>query len=149
MEKRKKRRMFLNGKICILIKKFAKYVHLALFYVLDYSGVFYMHIEKWKNKTKKNQKSAKKRSFGGGMLRTLRTSPQLLSFFTPSLRKDTHKKRVFCSRTPRVLPSLHLLPYTNGLVVHATFFFSLIIAWNGFGQFFLFLLNFLAKTAGF
>ena len=32
-------------------------------------------------------------------------------------------------------------PYTNGLVVHATFFsffFSLIIAWNGFWQFFLF-----------
>ena len=66
MEKRKKRRMFLNGKICILIKKFAKYVHLALFYVLDYSGVFYMHIEKWKNQTKKKSKVRKKTIVWGG-----------------------------------------------------------------------------------
>ena len=36
-------------RICILMKIFAKYVPLNLFYVLDYSGYFDMHIEKlWK-----------------------------------------------------------------------------------------------------
>ena len=29
-----------------LMKKFVKYVHLDLFYILDYSGSFDMHIEK-------------------------------------------------------------------------------------------------------
>ena len=51
------------------------------------------------------------------------------------LREDTHKKSVFLVVEPlRVYP-----PYTNVLVVHATFFFnffSLIIAWNGFWHFF-------------
>ena len=40
--------MFWNEKLCILMKKFAKYVH------LDYSGSFDMHIEKWK----KNEKNS-------------------------------------------------------------------------------------------
>ena len=46
-------------KNCILMKKFAKYVHMDLFYVLVYSGPFDMHIEKI-------QKSAKKTLNGGG-----------------------------------------------------------------------------------
>ena len=41
------------------MKKFAKYVHMDLFYVLVYSGPFDMHIEKI-------QKSTKKTLNGGG-----------------------------------------------------------------------------------
>ena len=51
------------------------------------------------------------------------------------LREDTHKKVAFLVVGPlRVYPL-----YTNGLVVNATFFlvfFSVIIDWNGFWQFF-------------
>ena len=42
------------------MKKFAKYVHMDLFYVLVYSGPFDMHIEKI-------QKSTKKTLNGGGV----------------------------------------------------------------------------------
>ena len=59
--------------------------------------------------------------------------------------RHTWKKCLFLVVGPlRVYPL-----YTNGLVVHATFFlfFCLIIAWN-FDNFFLFLPNFWAKTAG-
>ena len=62
------------------------------------------------------------------------------------IREDTHKKGVFLV----VGPLRFYLPYTNGLMVlppFFSFFFSLIIAWNGFWQFFLFLPNFWAKTA--
>ena len=44
--KRKRCRMFWNGKICILLKTFVKYIHLGLFYVLDYSGSFDICISK-------------------------------------------------------------------------------------------------------
>ena len=37
---------FLKRKIYILMKKFAKYVPFDLFYVLYYSGSFYMNIGK-------------------------------------------------------------------------------------------------------
>ena len=50
--KRKRCRIVCNGKICILMKKFAKYVHLDLFYVLDYSGSFIKKIKKKIKKTK-------------------------------------------------------------------------------------------------
>ena len=43
------------------MKKLAKYVcSFGPVYVLDYSGFYDMHIEKWVKKKKKNQKSAKK-----------------------------------------------------------------------------------------
>ena len=80
--KKKKCRMFWNGKICILMKKLAKYVHFDLFYVLDYSGSFDMHI-KYEKKTILFQTSAKNRvlSYKGGGLRTLRTGPQRIPVF--------------------------------------------------------------------
>ena len=61
------------------------------------------------------------------------------------IREDTHKKVFFLV----VGPLRFYLPYTNGLMVLPPFFlfFSLIIAWNGFWQFFLFLPNFWAKPA--
>ena len=52
----------------------------------------------------------------------------------------THIKK---GLTTKFLPSLH-----QWLSVPCHFFFSLIMAWNGFWQFFLFLPNFCAKTAG-
>ena len=69
-------------------------------------------------------------------------------YFLYTVSEDTHKKRVFLV----VGPLRFTLPTLSGLVVHATFFiffyfFSLIIAWNGFWIFFLH--NFWARTAGF
>ena len=40
-KKRKRCRMFWNGKICLLMKTFAKYVHLALFYVFRLFWIFW------------------------------------------------------------------------------------------------------------
>ena len=61
-----------------------------------------------------------------------------LSHLMYILLGKTHIKRVFFLV---VGPLRFYPPYTNGLVVHATFlifFFSLIIVWNGFWQFFFF-----------
>ena len=58
------------------------------------------------------------------------------------VREDTHKKEFLVVGPLRFYPS-----YTNGSFF--SLFFSLIIAWNGFWHFFLFLPNFWAKTAGF
>ena len=44
--------MFWNGKVCIFV---FFYVHLDLFYVLDYSGSFDTHIEKLKKKSAQNR----------------------------------------------------------------------------------------------
>ena len=57
--------------------------------------------------------------------------------------EDTHKKSIFLVFGPlRFYP-----PYTKGLVVHVNFFF--LKPETDFDNFFLFLPNFLAKTAGF
>ena len=62
------------------------------------------------------------------------------------VREDTHKKSVYFLV---VVPLRFNPPYTNGLVVHATFFFFFFLVFYGFWQFFLFLPNFWAKTARF
>ena len=63
-----------------------------------------------------------------------------------AVREDTHKKSVFLVVGPiRFYP-----PYTNGLVVHATFF-SFFLSYNSLKRIltiFLFLPKFWAKTAG-
>ena len=62
----------LKRKNVFLMKKFAKCInHLCLFYVLEYSGSFYMHIEKLYKKISFLSKVRKKREG----LRTLRAGP--------------------------------------------------------------------------
>ena len=76
------------------------------------------------------------------------TSSLILSLYhLVCIREDTHKKNIFFL----VGPLIFYPPYTNGLVVYATFssFFSLIVARNGFLQFIHFSPNFLAKNPGF
>ena len=47
------------------------------------------------------------------------------------IREDTHKKSgIFSGRTTKVLPSIH--QWLSGPCHFFSFFFSLIIAWNGF-----------------
>ena len=58
------------------MNKFANYVHLDLFYVLDYSGSFNMNIEE--------KKISKFRTGVGG----LRKSVTFRLFFTPSLKES-------------------------------------------------------------
>ena len=85
--------MFRNGKIYILMKQFAKHVYLDMFYILDFSGSFYMRIE---NDKKKNlQKYGKPHFFRmGGGLRPLRTGPKLFIYAFPIKRILT--LTVFC-----------------------------------------------------
>ena len=89
---KKRCRMFWNGKLCILMTKLANYVHLELFYVLDYSGIFWYA---YRTMRKKWEKNPQKRYFLYGRvvgLITLRTGPQfLVFFFTPSLTENTEK----------------------------------------------------------
>ena len=63
-----------------------------------------------------------------------------------ALREDTHKKNVFFLV---VGPLRFYPPYTNDLVVHVTFFFSLIMARNRFENFFFYLPIFALKQPDF
>ena len=110
--KRKRCRMLWNEKICILMTNFAKYIHLRLFEDLcefkssteeptlglleGFLNFFYqiVHFRPfwiYSNNGKKSfffilgfRKKKRFLPYGGGV-RKLRTCPQLLGFFTPSL----------------------------------------------------------------